>query len=169
MASEEFSSRPEPQLMTPETLSSGLVPNPPLPTPYDAPSLSTSQTPQSSQSPVASPNVVEEYHDIEFAHLNNDPFFGVLIPEQTSKESSSRDVITTNVHSVNQPPEYLSKWTKDHPLDNVIGNPSRPVSTRHQLQNKALFCYFDAFLSSVEPNNYKEALKESCWIEAMQE
>ncbi|GJS69730.1 hypothetical protein Tco_0702571 [Tanacetum coccineum] len=139
------------------------------PVDQDAPSLSTSQTPQASQSPVTSPGIVEEFHDIEVAHLNNDPFFGIPIPEPTSEESSSRDVITTNVHSVNQPPEYLTKWTKDHPLDNVIGNPSRPVSTRHQLQNEALFCYFDAFLSFVEPNNYKEALKESCWIEAMQE
>ncbi|GJT55998.1 retrovirus-related pol polyprotein from transposon TNT 1-94, partial [Tanacetum coccineum] len=34
---------------------------------------------------------------------------------------------------------------------------------------EALLCYFDAFLSSVEPKSYKEALTESCWIEAMQE
>ncbi|GKF67791.1 hypothetical protein Tco_0197470, partial [Tanacetum coccineum] len=135
----------------------------------DAPSLSTSQTPQASQSLVASPGVVEEFHDIEVAHLDNDPFFGVPIPKPNSKESSSRDVIPTNVHSVNQPPEHLSKWTKDHPLDNVIGNPSRPVSTRHQLQNEALLCYFDAFLTFIEPKNYKEALQETCWIEAMQE
>ncbi|GJS65665.1 retrovirus-related pol polyprotein from transposon TNT 1-94 [Tanacetum coccineum] len=40
---------------------------------------------------------------------NNDPFFGVPIPELNSKESSSRDVIPTNVHSVNQPPEHLNK------------------------------------------------------------
>ncbi|GJS56420.1 retrovirus-related pol polyprotein from transposon TNT 1-94, partial [Tanacetum coccineum] len=100
---------------------------------------------------------------------NNDPFFGVLIPEPNSEESSSRDVILINVHLVNQPPEHLSKWTKDHRLDNVIGNPSRPVSTRHQLQNEALFCHFDAFLTFVEPKSYKEALKESCWIEAMKE
>ncbi|GKC80959.1 retrovirus-related pol polyprotein from transposon TNT 1-94, partial [Tanacetum coccineum] len=64
---------------------------------------------------------------------NNDPFFGVPILEPNSKESSSRDVIPTNVHSINQPSEHLRKWTKDYPLDNVIGNPSRPVSTRHQL------------------------------------
>ncbi|GJR82977.1 retrovirus-related pol polyprotein from transposon TNT 1-94 [Tanacetum coccineum] len=32
-----------------------------------------------------------------------------------------------------------------------------------------MFCYFDAFLSSIEPKTYKEALTESCWIEAMQE
>ncbi|GKE88826.1 retrovirus-related pol polyprotein from transposon TNT 1-94, partial [Tanacetum coccineum] len=37
------------------------------------------------------------------------------------------------------------------------------------LQDEALFCYFDVFLSSVEPKSYKEALMESGWIEAMQE
>ncbi|GKD42142.1 retrovirus-related pol polyprotein from transposon TNT 1-94, partial [Tanacetum coccineum] len=135
----------------------------------DTPSPSTSQPPQSSQSLVASPFIVEGFHDIEVAHLNNDPFVGVPIPEPTSEEFSSRDVIPTNVHSVNQPPKLLNKWTTDHPLDNVIGNPSQHVSTRHQLQNKALFCYLDAFLFFVEPKNYKEDLKESCWIEAMQE
>ncbi|GKA53102.1 integrase, catalytic region, zinc finger, CCHC-type containing protein [Tanacetum coccineum] len=185
-------SGPGPQLMTPKTLGLGLMPNPPLLTPYvpptkkvldtlfqpmfyecfnpppsvaspvpavaapvlvnltglpsstpvdqDAPYQSTLQPPQASQSPVPSLSVVEEFHDIEVAHLNNDPFYGVLILEPSFEESSSRDVIPTNVHSVNQPPEHLT-----------------------------LFCYFDAFLSSVEPNNYKEALKESCWIEATQE
>ncbi|GKC74515.1 retrovirus-related pol polyprotein from transposon TNT 1-94, partial [Tanacetum coccineum] len=44
-----------------------------------------------------------------------------------------------------------------------------PVSTRHQLQDDALLCYFDTFLSFVEPKSYKEALKEPYWIEAMQE
>ncbi|GKF87613.1 hypothetical protein Tco_0258490, partial [Tanacetum coccineum] len=135
----------------------------------DKPSPSTSQTPQESQSPVIPSGVEEEFHDIEVAHLDNDPFFGVPIPEPNSKESSSRDVIPTKVHSINQPPEHLRKWTKDHPLENVIISPSRRVSTRYQLQNEAMFCYFDTFLTSIEPKNYKEALKESCWIEAIQE
>ncbi|GJZ51774.1 hypothetical protein Tco_0606289 [Tanacetum coccineum] len=40
---------------------------------------------------------------------NNDPFFGVPIPESNSKESSLRDVILTNVHSVKQPSKHLRK------------------------------------------------------------
>ncbi|GJT88556.1 hypothetical protein Tco_1070273 [Tanacetum coccineum] len=99
----------------------------------DAPSPSTSQTPQELLSPVAPSDVEEKFHDIKVAHLDNDLFFGIPIPEPNSKESSSRYVIQTNVHSVNQPPEHLRKWTKDHLLYNVIGNPSRPVSTRHRL------------------------------------
>nr|GEU47099.1 Gag-Pol polyprotein [Tanacetum cinerariifolium] len=62
-----------------------------------------------------------------------------------------------------------SHFTKDHPIDNVIGDPSRPVSNRQQLQVDALFYYFKAFLSSVEPKSYKDTLTESCWIEAMEE
>ncbi|GKG42876.1 hypothetical protein Tco_0479560, partial [Tanacetum coccineum] len=38
----------------------------------DAPSSSTSETPRESKSPVVSPGVVEEFHDIEVTHLDND-------------------------------------------------------------------------------------------------
>ncbi|GJX58586.1 retrovirus-related pol polyprotein from transposon TNT 1-94 [Tanacetum coccineum] len=38
-----------------------------------------------------------------------------------------------------------------------------------QLHEQALLCYYDAFLTSVEPKNYKDALTQACWIEAMQE
>ncbi|GJS03643.1 retrovirus-related pol polyprotein from transposon TNT 1-94, partial [Tanacetum coccineum] len=133
-----------PQLMTPETLSSGLVPNPPLPTPYVPPTKKDGDTlfqpmfdeyfnplpsgfsiVPAATAPVPA-NSTEEFHDIDVAHLNNDPFFGVPIPEPTSEESSLRDIISTNVHSVNQAPEHLSKWTKDHPLDNeLIPRPDR--------------------------------------------
>nr|GEV28816.1 integrase, catalytic region, zinc finger, CCHC-type, peptidase aspartic, catalytic [Tanacetum cinerariifolium] len=63
----------------------------------------------------------------------------------------------------------IGKWTMDHPLANVIGDPSRPVFMRKQLETDAMWCYFDAFLTSVEPKNFKEAMLESSWIEAMQE
>ncbi|GKE76957.1 retrovirus-related pol polyprotein from transposon TNT 1-94 [Tanacetum coccineum] len=101
--------------------------------------------------------------------MDNNPFIEFPIPEPCSEESSTQVVIPNHVHSINQPPKHINKWTKDHPIDNVIGDPSRPVSTRNQLQDEALFCYFDAFLSFVEPKSYKDALTESCWIEAMQE
>nr|GEX97707.1 retrovirus-related Pol polyprotein from transposon TNT 1-94 [Tanacetum cinerariifolium] len=44
-----------------------------------------------------------------------------------------------------------------------------PISTRLQLHKQALLCYYDAFLTSVEPKMYKDTLTQSCWIEAMQE
>ncbi|GKA85889.1 retrovirus-related pol polyprotein from transposon TNT 1-94 [Tanacetum coccineum] len=99
----------------------------------------------------------------------NDPYFGIPIPEVSSDQSSSSDIIHTIVPPDHQLYEHNSKWTKDHPLENIIGELGRPVSTRLQLHEQALFCYYDAFLTSVEPKTYKEALTQACWIEAMQE
>ncbi|GKF32211.1 hypothetical protein Tco_0102009, partial [Tanacetum coccineum] len=51
----------------------------------------------------------------------------------------------------------------------MIGDPSRSVSTGKQLETDAMWCYFDAFLTSVEPKNFKHAMIEPSWIDAMQE
>ncbi|GJR93467.1 putative ribonuclease H-like domain-containing protein [Tanacetum coccineum] len=216
MASKHSSSGPELLDMTPVTISSGLVPNPPPSTPFvppsrsdwdllfqpmfdeslnpppyvdlqapehavltgspssttvdqDAPSPSNSHTTQETQTPIISHDVEEDNHDIEVAHMGNDPYFGIPIPEVTSDPSSSSDVIHTIVPPDHQVSAHNSKWTKDHPLENIIGHLDRPVSTRLQLHEQALFCYYDAFLTSVEPKNYKDALTQACWIEAMQE
>ncbi|GJS94381.1 retrovirus-related pol polyprotein from transposon TNT 1-94 [Tanacetum coccineum] len=135
----------------------------------DAPSPSNSQTTPETQSPIIPNDVEEDYHDIEVAHMGNDPYFGIPIPEIHSDQSSSSDSIHTIVHPDHQISEHNSKWTKDHPLENIIGELARPVSTRLQLHEQALFCYYDAFLTAVEPKTYKDALTQSCWIEAMQE
>ncbi|GJW51923.1 retrovirus-related pol polyprotein from transposon TNT 1-94 [Tanacetum coccineum] len=134
----------------------------------DAPSPSNSQTTPETQSPVIPNDVEEDNHDLDVAHMNNDPFFGIPIPENDSEASSSSDVIPTVVHTDAPNSEHVTKWTKDHPLDNIIGELERPVSTRLQLHEQALFCYYDSFLTSVEPKNYKDALTQACWIEAMQ-
>ncbi|GKF58407.1 hypothetical protein Tco_0171944, partial [Tanacetum coccineum] len=64
----------------------------------DAPSPSNSQTTPKTQSQVISNNVQEENHDLDVAHMNNDPFFGIPIPENDSKSSFSSDAIPTIVH-----------------------------------------------------------------------
>ncbi|GKA79318.1 hypothetical protein Tco_0785914 [Tanacetum coccineum] len=83
----------------------------------EAPLLSTSQTSQESPSHVISQGKEEDDHDIEVAHMNNNSGNMNTIPEPSSEESSSQ-----NVHSINQPPEHIYKWTKDHPIENIIGN-----------------------------------------------
>ncbi|GJW87999.1 retrovirus-related pol polyprotein from transposon TNT 1-94 [Tanacetum coccineum] len=209
MTSEHSSLEPELSEMTPATISSGLVPNPPPSTPFVPPSRTDwdllfqplfdelLNLPSSVDHP--SPEVIaliieavalepaastglpssttveqdvpsaKENHDLDVAHMHNDPFFGIPIPENDSEASSSSDVIPTIVHTAAPNSEHVTKWTKDHPLDNIIGELERPVSTRLQLHEQALFCYYDAFLTSVEPKNYKDALTQACWIEAMQE
>nr|GEY60315.1 hypothetical protein [Tanacetum cinerariifolium] len=134
----------------------------------DAPSPSNSQTTPETQPLVISNSVKKETHNLDIAHMNNDPFFGISIPENDS-ESSYSDVSPIVVYTVASNSKHVTKWTKNHPLDNLIGELKRLVSTRLQLHEQALFCYYDAFLTLVEPKNYKDTLTQACWIEAMQE
>ncbi|GJW95386.1 retrovirus-related pol polyprotein from transposon TNT 1-94 [Tanacetum coccineum] len=92
----------------------------------DAPCSSTSQTSPETQSPVISNIVEEENHDLDVAHMNNNLFFRILILEHDSKASYSSDVIPTIVHIAAPNSEHVSKWTKDHPLENIIGELERP-------------------------------------------
>ncbi|GJW37773.1 retrovirus-related pol polyprotein from transposon TNT 1-94 [Tanacetum coccineum] len=58
---------------------------------------------------------------------------------------------------------------KDHPLEQVIGNPSQSIRTRRQLETDGEMCMFALTVSRTEPKNIKEAMADSAWIEAMQE
>ncbi|GKE78243.1 retrovirus-related pol polyprotein from transposon TNT 1-94, partial [Tanacetum coccineum] len=135
----------------------------------DAPSPSTSQITQQSQSQVIPLSAEDDSHDFEVAHMSNDPYFSILIPETVFEESSSSNVISTTVHPDAPISKHPIKWIKDHSIQNIIGELSRPISTRLQLHEQSLFCYYDAFLTLVKPKTYKEALTHSCWIKAMQE
>ncbi|GJR51960.1 retrovirus-related pol polyprotein from transposon TNT 1-94 [Tanacetum coccineum] len=87
----------------------------------DAPSPSNSQTTPETQYHVIPNDVEEDNHDLDVAHMNNDPFFGIPIPENDSEASSSSDVIPTVVHTATPNSEHVTKWTKDHPLEKIIG------------------------------------------------
>ncbi|GKA68019.1 hypothetical protein Tco_0767936 [Tanacetum coccineum] len=65
----------------------------------DAPSPSNSQTTPKTQSPIIPDDVEEDNHDLDVAHMNNDPFFGILILKNHYEASSSSDVIPTIVHT----------------------------------------------------------------------
>ncbi|GJW41899.1 hypothetical protein Tco_0070698 [Tanacetum coccineum] len=83
-------------------------------------------------------------------------------------ESSSRNIDNTDVHSF-QPQSHDYRWTRDHPLEQVRGNPTMPVQTRRQLAADPEMCMFALTMSIVEPKNIKEAMADSAWIEAMQD
>ncbi|GKB24116.1 retrovirus-related pol polyprotein from transposon TNT 1-94 [Tanacetum coccineum] len=105
----------------------------------NAPSPSNSQTTPETQSLVIPDDVEKDNHDLDVAHMNNNPFFDIPIPENHSEASSSLDIIPTVVHTAAPYSEHVTKWTKDHPLDSIIGELERPVSTRLQLHEQALF------------------------------
>ncbi|GJS03554.1 retrovirus-related pol polyprotein from transposon TNT 1-94 [Tanacetum coccineum] len=120
---------------------------------------------QPTSEPTTPTNVHAEENNDNQAEFTN-PF---CTPVQENVESSSRNIGTSNMHTFNQPQDSEYRWTKDHPLTQVRGNPSKPVQTRRQLATDPEMCMFALTVSIVEPKNIKDAMADSAWIEAMQE
>nr|GFA97433.1 hypothetical protein [Tanacetum cinerariifolium] len=79
-------------------------------------------------------------------------------------ESSSSSLNDDVQERLEEPHE--KKWIKDHPLHKIIGDPKSSVRTRGQLANS---CLFSCLLSSIEPANVAEALRDADWVSAMQD
>nr|GEZ39783.1 integrase, catalytic region, zinc finger, CCHC-type, peptidase aspartic, catalytic [Tanacetum cinerariifolium] len=79
----------------------------------------------------------------EEEHLPDDKFTNPLCAlTQEVTESSSQHIGNSNVPTFNQPQVSEYRWTKDHPLEQVRENPSRPVKTRRQLATDPEMCMF---------------------------
>ncbi|GJV62663.1 retrovirus-related pol polyprotein from transposon TNT 1-94 [Tanacetum coccineum] len=126
----------------------------------DAPSTSIPSSKEHEQSRIISQGFEDSPKTPTF---HDDPLNESPQEDSTSQGSSS------NMRQLHTPFEHLGRWTKDHPIANVIDDPSRSLSTRKQLETDAMWCYFDAFLTSVEPKNFKQAMTEPSWIDAVQE
>ncbi|GJV14887.1 retrovirus-related pol polyprotein from transposon TNT 1-94 [Tanacetum coccineum] len=195
MAPVRISSGPEPIMMTPGQLNSGLAPSPvpattyipptdkdleilfqpmfdeyfdqstdsePVPTAtvvnapivstntsvsttiaQDAPSTSHSLSSSQVHPPVFPQGVAAgpTIEDTSITQADLHPSVNPVAGEPSSAQSTSGDVSLAEPNQVNQPPDHLRKWTKDHPLDNIV----------------------------VEPKNFKMAVNEDSWFEAMQD
>ncbi|GJW55320.1 retrovirus-related pol polyprotein from transposon TNT 1-94 [Tanacetum coccineum] len=127
-------------------------------------SSSELQSPCSHQGVAAGSTIIE---DNPFAPVDNDPFVNVFAPKPSSEASSSRYFSLPESTHVTQTHHHLEKWRNDHPLDNVIGNPSQPVSTKKQLATDALWFLYNYVLSKVKPKNFKSTVTEDCWFQAI--
>nr|GEU43858.1 retrovirus-related Pol polyprotein from transposon TNT 1-94 [Tanacetum cinerariifolium] len=66
-------------------------------------------------------------------------------------ETSSRHVDSSNMHTFYQHHPFEHCWIKDHPLEQVIGNPSQSVRTRRQLES-----YGKMYMFSLTKNKHDE-------------
>ncbi|GJY62353.1 retrovirus-related pol polyprotein from transposon TNT 1-94 [Tanacetum coccineum] len=76
----------------------------------------------------------DEFFNMEDAHFQQDEFTNLFCtPVREVAESSSRNIGNPNLHTFNRTQDSEYRWTKDHPLTQVYGNPCKPVQTRRQL------------------------------------
>nr|GFA20438.1 integrase, catalytic region, zinc finger, CCHC-type, peptidase aspartic, catalytic [Tanacetum cinerariifolium] len=121
---------------------------------------------QSTSAPSTHININAEENDNDQAeegeHIPDDKFTNPFCaPTQEVVESSSHNIGNSNVPTFNQPQVSKYRWTKDHPLEQVRGNPSRPVQTRRQLATDLEMCMYALTVSTAEPKNIKEAMADS--------
>ncbi|GJW57011.1 copia protein [Tanacetum coccineum] len=142
-----------------------------IPIDQEAPSGSHSPSSSDHQSSSVHKGVTAE-HSFEvnpFVVADPEPFVNVFALDHNSEASSSRVITRTESNQTTQPHEHLQKWTASHPIDNIIRNSYRLISTRKQLATDALWYFYNSVLSKVKPKNFKSAVTEDCWFQAMQD
>ncbi|KAK1424128.1 hypothetical protein QVD17_19443 [Tagetes erecta] len=124
------------------------------PTSFDIPPPPPPQTVQTSPSDIPSSSTT-----IQSSATNTIPPTSPT-PSQPSNQTPSTE---TNPLLLNTD----FKTLKNHPHDYIIGTITDGVRTRSQsgLINE---CLYAAFLSQVVPKNYKQALEDPSWVDAMQ-
>nr|GFB95487.1 hypothetical protein [Tanacetum cinerariifolium] len=130
----------------------------------------TCQIPTLAPTVISSENINQAETYAENDQVADDEFINIFSsPVQAQGETSSRHVDSSNMHTFYQRYPSERRWTKDNPLEQVIGNPSQSVRTRRQLESDAEMCMFALTVSRTEPKNIKEAMADSAWFESIQE
>ncbi|GJW59413.1 retrovirus-related pol polyprotein from transposon TNT 1-94 [Tanacetum coccineum] len=108
----------------------------------DTPPLNIQTTPETiSQAPTQAPtvtaieNINQAKTDKENAQVEEDGFINIFnTPVQERGKASYRHVDSSNMHTFYQRHPFEHRWTKDHSLEQVIGNPSQSIRTRRQIE-----------------------------------
>nr|GFB31800.1 zinc finger, CCHC-type, retrotransposon Gag domain protein [Tanacetum cinerariifolium] len=101
------------------------------------------QTPPITPSVISSKNINQAEPHAKNDEVADDEFINIFsTPVQDQGETSTRHVDSSNMHTFYQRYPSEQRWTKDHPLEQVIGNPLQSVRTRRHLESDAEMCMF---------------------------
>nr|GEW37917.1 retrotransposon protein, putative, Ty3-gypsy subclass [Tanacetum cinerariifolium] len=124
----------------------------------------TCQVPPHALTVASTENINQTEMVEEYAQVENDEFINIFCTlVQDRRETSSRHVDSSNMHSFYQHHPSEHRWTKDHPLEQVTGNPSQSVRTRRQLESDAEMCMFVL----TEGIDFKESFAPVARLEAV--
>ncbi|GKB89595.1 hypothetical protein Tco_0961867, partial [Tanacetum coccineum] len=124
---------------------------------YESPPIVTTSEEQTS---LISLTVADEFYQEDLAELDGNMLLTPYDAPDFSEAGSSIDLDPLNMHEFHQVQPSTHIWTKAHPLEQVIGDPSKPVMTRHRLQTDPKICLNALTVSTIEPKNIKEAMSD---------
>nr|GEZ46416.1 integrase, catalytic region, zinc finger, CCHC-type, peptidase aspartic, catalytic [Tanacetum cinerariifolium] len=117
----------------------------------------TFQDPTQAPSVTSTKNINQAEMITENAQVKDDEFINIFCtPIQDQGEPSSSHVDLSNMHTFYQRNPSEHRWMKDHPLEQVIENPSQSVRTRRQLESNDEMCMFALTVSRTEPKKSKK-------------
>nr|GFB18025.1 retrovirus-related Pol polyprotein from transposon TNT 1-94 [Tanacetum cinerariifolium] len=93
----------------------------------------------------------------------------VLVPIPNNISPLTLKWIFKNKHDEEQTIIRNKSRLVDHPLEQVIEEPSRLVLTRNPLRSDGDMCMYALSVSTMEPKNVNEAMTDPAWIDSMQE
>ncbi|GJX17507.1 retrovirus-related pol polyprotein from transposon TNT 1-94 [Tanacetum coccineum] len=186
----QLSIGPAPMFLTPGQISSGLVPNPVPATPYVPPT--------NKELEILFQPVFDEYLEPPRVKRSVSPTPAVPVPINSAGTPSSTTIdqdAPSPSHSpsssalqspcsqqgiaagyTNMKDNSFALVDKDSYVNMFALEPSYEasssedvISTRKQLVTDSLWCLYNSVLSKVEPKNFKSAIIEDCWFQAMQD
>nr|GEW50365.1 hypothetical protein [Tanacetum cinerariifolium] len=108
-------------------------------------------TPTTTNLPSQSPNIPTISQDVDKLPLQQHH------QQQDNHAPLQHEISAHNVHNAT----FDGNWTKDHPLEQVIGEPSWPVLTKNQLRTDGEMCIYALTVSTMKPSNVKEAMTDA--------
>ncbi|GJW20589.1 retrovirus-related pol polyprotein from transposon TNT 1-94 [Tanacetum coccineum] len=112
----------------------------------------------------------DEFNQEDSANFNgNAQYVPYNPPSHEEIKLSTTALEPSDVQNFHQVQSLTHIWTKDHPLDQVISDPSKLVMTRQRLHTDSEVCMYALTFSTIKPKNIKEAMADHSWIESMQD
>ncbi|GKB56940.1 hypothetical protein Tco_0913126, partial [Tanacetum coccineum] len=112
-------------------------------------------------SPISLDESDELIQEEDSANLDGNTFlspYHTPMFEEPGSSSTAED--SSNMHIITLVQPSTHTWTNAHPLDQVIGDPSRPVMSRSMLNTNSEVCMYALTISTIEPKNIKEAMAD---------
>ncbi|KAJ9556103.1 hypothetical protein OSB04_010717 [Centaurea solstitialis] len=129
---------------------------------------SSVESPQVQNSIIPIPENQEIIPIVDSSHIQEADIDLQIVPSFESLQEVPISSYTDSSYDLQlyRPLPHTTKWTRDHPLHQIIGDPNAPVQTRSATANE---CLFAAFLANFEPLKVADALADPDWFMAMQE
>nr|GEW53079.1 hypothetical protein [Tanacetum cinerariifolium] len=112
---------------------------------------------KSSTTNVETPIIEEVFHEV------SESFQGESSSSSLNDDvqQSPKEVILPQTNTQSILINMIPNGDEDHPLHKIIGDPKSSIRTRGQLANS---CLFSCLLSSIEPANVAEAMRDVDWV-----